>query len=494
MIQRILKLIVCALSFTTNVAFADLIQRTALEDALRNRVQKAVDIFDTEARIFVQVRYKDFKGPLPGSTINISSSIPANPDIEDIAAVQITIYSKRVPFEADAEKTIASALPIPPALAKIEYKKWEFTNSVVTSERLTPQNLSTLLNSSWQAVWEQLRFGALILAVVFAFVAVALGMMRASSIKAQTRALVEAASKIQSSAEAPMARAQQAGPMPMETGASTVTSGAGFTSNGPKYLEQMALDSIIEILADCYWCQREGYAHYVWRELSLEKREKILAKVDFMNDYVSFFMTKKPVNLNLHEHPYYLAPAPLWSTAQDDLKKQIEKNPKLWSRLSPLRQSSLTLPLSVKIEGLADGKAPAKLVPMSARSTPRDLPVTVDFGDLSIDDEMQLFNAPEEVPNELRPQVKSLVWLAHKDAAFVKECLSKWDAKALAEAWIGPEPVLAQLEKQMPEKKLTLMKDYLTKVKPSRRSPVFLSLAQEGASNIDQINDEKQAA
>ncbi|MNL84237.1 hypothetical protein D3C87_2121440 [compost metagenome] len=75
------------------------------------------------------------------------------------------------------------------------------------------------------------------------------------------------------------------------------------------------------------------------------------------------------------------------------------------------------------------------------------------------------------------------MWLCQKPATHVSEVLARFDARTLAEAWIGPTEVLQSLESHLPEKKLKLLNNYRQKTAPSRHSPVFSALVQEGLKN-----------
>jgi hypothetical protein len=87
------------------------------------------------------------------------------------------------------------------------------------------------------------------------------------------------------------------------------------------------------------------------------------------------------------------------------------------------------------------------------------------------------------VPVALRENIQTLVWLAQKDDAFIQKTLSRYDARSLASAWVGPEAVLKKLEAQLPEKKLKLLLNYREKTIPSRHSDAYASLVAEGFKN-----------
>jgi hypothetical protein len=116
----------------------------------------------------------------------------------------------------------------------------------------------------------------------------------------------------------------------------------------------------------------------------------------------------------------------------------------------------------------------------STKTAARVLQVKPSWGDVTGSDEVVLYENPEMVPVQMRKHVRSLVWLAQKDAEYVKQVLAKYDARSLAEAWIGPDEVLKSLETGLPEKKLRLLQTYRAKLALSRDSDIFQVLVDEG--------------
>ncbi len=95
-------------------------------------------------------------------------------------------------------------------------------------------------------------------------------------------------------------------------------------------------------------------------------------------------------------------------------------------------------------------------------------------------DEQSICQNPTIIPAELQAQVRSLVWLARKDESYIKKTLEKYDARALASAWVGPDEILKSLEAALPEKKLRLVRAYKEKMLPSRQSETYRLLVEEG--------------
>lgn len=481
-----MRLILSALFLVTGLAHADLNQRTNLEDTIRDRVQKAAQLFDPHAQVFVQIHYKEFKGALPGSAFDVSSGIPANPDIDDIQNVSISIYSTKAPFPAEADQTVTMSLPFPRTLAKIEYKKWEF--EPIKDNAFTPDILSKVTDRVLTSFrWILLSLGLLIGAgfAISSF-------LRSRDTRRQTADLVAASQQLaqtrgqESADERPSAEEKNA---PSKSAVDLANSPIQENS----YIANLNIDGLTELFGDCYWCEADGYAHFLWRSLPVAQRAQLLEKIPFTKDYVPYFFNLPPENLAVHEHPYYLSPQALWSTSQTDLKNQIAAKPNLWTAISPLRQQTLDLNLAQKLEAVQNQR-PTAVQFTNAKSPLREFPKAADFGDLSDADELSLFEKPDQVPEPLRANVKTLVWLALKDDDFIRENLASFNARSLAQAWIGPQDVLQKLERCLPEKKSVLLKEYLEKVSPSRKSSTFQQLARLGAMGNPSKQDDRSAA
>jgi len=173
-----------------------------------------------------------------------------------------------------------------------------------------------------------------------------------------------------------------------------------------------------------------------------------------------------------------------WSdVSEENLAKMVRTSGSTWHFLSPMRQKHLPLSFEEKLRALQSEPSKAKPTKPTAKSQPRSFENKPSWGEMSLEDESSVFQQPDMVPETLRPFVKSLLWLAQKDQSFVEQTLSKYDARALASAWIGPQEVLAKLEAALPEKKRKLLLTYASKTHASRQSSAYMALVEEGFKN-----------
>ncbi|HMN67249.1 MAG TPA: hypothetical protein PKC28_01800 [Bdellovibrionales bacterium] len=76
--------------------------------------------------------------------------------------------------------------------------------------------------------------------------------------------------------------------------------------------------------------------------------------------------------------------------------------------------------------------------------------------------------------------MRSLVWLALAPVVHREKILSEIDARQLAEAWIGPEPVLAALKEVLSPKKAEMLAHFLSSSAPDRDNATFGYLFEAG--------------
>lgn len=456
-------------------AHADLLDRVKLEDTLRGRIEDAFRIYDEKAKVFVRLDYKaNYQNALPGmNSENEGGYGPLKIEGADIVKINVEVYSELDPVPAEAKETLYRVLPVDKNKVAMSFKKSKVAPVKESPKPIDSASLTGVMN---EAVWGFSK-NLFSLSGVMGFVILAVGFYlnsrRLREFKQQFSALTAALSELSLGGQAAPAPATREAAAPVAK-----PSGHGEKSQ----VEKMAPTSLQELFADCYWCERDAYAHWLWQEMSNEQRKSLLAEIDFMRAYSVSFMSLAPEEVGYHTHPYYLDPSPLKALSQDDLAKIVKAQNGLWHAISPLRQQSLPLSFGEKLAALQSAPSSNKSA-FTGRSPLRTLEMKPTWGDVTEADELALFENPEMVPPALRPHVSSLVWLAQKDAETIQKALGKFDARALASAWIGPDEVLKKLEAQLPEKKLKLLQTYREKTPPQRRSPSYLSLVQEGIKN-----------
>lgn len=464
------------LLLSTPAAQADLLDRMRLEDTLRSRIENAFQLYDPKARVLLRFDYKNFTGTLPGTTIETRGEVnPYNIESADISRLSIEIYTDLENITAEAKELVHKVIPLEKSKINVTYKKikTQFPQEIPPAH-LDPQSLSTIARESMDSLSHFLGFlmgGIFLIATAFLF-------------QQNSRKLKEFKIQVQLLSNALTERATSA-PLPPPTMSAQASRNSAPTSPGDgRELKNIDHKFLKELFADCYWCQEDGYAHWLWKQLDSPQKTNLLAQWILLKDYSLSFVEAEPLELSYHEHPYYLDPLELFQLSQEDLCQLTRQELALWHFLSPMRQQNLPLTLEERLKAVQtkpDSKKPQ--FPDRKPSTPRTLEARISWGDLTSEDERSLFDHPDMVPVALREHIQSLVWLAQKEEAYIQKVLLRYDARSLASAWVGPEEVLKKLEAQLPEKKLKLLLTYIEKQTPTRHSEIYTSLVAEGLKN-----------
>lgn len=460
------------LFYFSGAARADLLDRLRLEEALKDRVEDAFRLYDPKAQVLVRLDYKSFQGALPGTTIETRGEVnPFNIDSGDITRINVEIFTDLEDVVPEAKSLVLKAVPLEKSKISVDYKKLKtsFPKEALRSP-LDPQALSTIARDtmdSFMKIFGVISVGGLLLFLAFLFQQ---NSRKLKEFKQQVQLLTTALSE-HNNMPPPMVSHAAAGSK-LPTGPAGEGDKAPFKSFSPASLQ--------ELFADCYWCREDAYAHWLWRQLESPQRSELLNLSPLLKDYSLYFVSLKPLELSYHDHPYYLDPRGLSSVSQEDLCAQIRGDLGLWHFLSPMRQQNLPLSLEERL-GALQSKPEGKKTPLSLKnqSPLRVLETKHSWGELSSEDEETLFRHPEMVPSALRENIHSLAWLAQKENSIIQNVLSRYDARSLASAWVGPESVLKKLEAQLPEKKLKVLLSYLEKSPPSRHSDTYASLVAE---------------
>lgn len=470
-----MKIFLVLLTLIPGIAFSDLLDRVRLEEALRTRLEQIVQTKDAKARVLARVDYQKFETELPGTSSRGNDFTPSRLELSDIAKLEIDVYTELADIDADTRKLLIESAHVPSNRVKLT------VHNVQTPEAarraVEAKDLSEIAEKSVSELTRETRF---FLAGMFAMMLLAgagvwwMAKRRMKEFKDQVILLANAISE-GGGGGARMAPAPSA-----STPAFRASNSAGPSNE--RMLKEVPQQAVNELFADCYWTKNDGYAHWLWKNLDSDQRTQALSKLSFMSEYSLSFVSNIPVEQAHHEHPFYISPISCAHLSMIDVDAAVSKDLSIWHKLSPMRQMCSTLPLKSKVKAVATKPAAAFSWP-STPSTQRKLDSKVAFGQISSDDEAALFETPNLAPLELRGNIRSLVWLAQKDEAFIKSVLARFDARSLASAWVGPEVVLKKLEACVPEKKMKLLRMHLEREEPSRDSSVYDSLVQEGLRN-----------
>jgi hypothetical protein len=502
------SLLILLFSFAAgSIARADLANSLKVEETLRARVESLIQVYDPRAKVVLSFEYKNFDSELPGMAVAIDptasrQSIAAN----DFARVKVEILTsldqvpsevrdmiyRQLPFPRDHVAMKVSKLPQLAPEVQMPLDTVTFTTVLrsVFGETFSEgmgKSLKPALQDAMNAVANQtlLTFAWILTAALGGslVIFIAFSTLTNARLLREFRQHFSALSTALS--EGKMGGASRPTREEM-TDNDRVTSAVAQSpsSERERSFENLPLNSLSELFADCYWCERDGYAAWLWQRLAVEQRKSLLTSLPFMSDYCAYIIALPATAASDHNHPYYLNPLALARLSQEDLAALVRQKPGLWHALSPLRQARLPLSLREKISALQASPMPeAADLSAAVKNSPsplRKLAIRPPWSEISLADEKSIFENPDSIPLEFRPHLKSLVWLALREPEVIKKALGPFDARSLATAWIGPKEALSRLEEALPEKKLKLLQTYLPKIQPDRHSEAYLALVEEG--------------
>lgn len=245
------------------------------------------------------------------------------------------------------------------------------------------------------------------------------------------------------------------------------------------YLEGFSNESFVSVLSDCYWCQEDGYASFVWQGVPLHQRKNVISETTFLSRYIETLTGKEGQDLGCLDHPYYLSPMAVNHLDNAALTEMVKKYPVLISRVSPLRAKNLNLTAldRVRLELAAEGKDGEKTpdfkeVPMGKqRVFSRKAPITI----ASVEEESALVKL-KGISFELKSRIPSLAWLLELPEQKRSQVLESLTNEELAMAWVGPQDVLEKLKKSLSVERRAELSTWLGRVRPNRKSMGFKKL------------------
>lgn len=455
---------------------ADLLDRIKLEDSIRDRVEQTLRVADPNSRAIVRFDFKRFKEALPGTNVSsFQDLMPTKIETADISGITITAYTELENFPPEISDSVYSVVPFEKSKIKLDIKKYPI--AVKLSPRLNSKDLSDIADKSVKTFSQVMGLSLVALALLgMAFLFIQ-NNRKMNIFRDQIKTLATAIS------EGGMGGARSA-PMPNMTESSRISTPVDSSPGAESHLvlHRLPIQSLAELMADCYWTEQDEYAHWIWKNLETSQQSDLYTHFEKMREYSMYFVNKVPVQMVFHDHPYYLQPNKLTKISQSDLLTEFKSDLGRWHLISPLRQEFLPMDLASKLKAVQMPTPSQNWVPQKT-SEARKLKTLVRWGKITIQDEKDIFDNPKMIPENFKSNIPSLVWLAQKEPTAISQVLNQFDARSLAEAWVGPEEVLAKLEQSLPEKKLKLLQTYKTQTASSRSSPVYMALVQQGLKN-----------
>ncbi len=490
-----------------------------LEIALEKRISPMVLRFDPNALIRINVTMKKISAPLPGTAIeveNFSGSSDGQGFSEaEIANTTVTIYTTKDPFPNFLKKEITDALAGMKATVKVSAMSDEAKSSLGAADQSETERNMELMKEFLENYGKQSRSLSIFLSVAIGLtllIALAVGAGVAFSL--QKRGSNEM-SRLVENRLVPVLKElggteERGGNNKPTVLQATLTAtpdtfkgaggggGGGSNGNGASDVTSLDVSAIEAILSDCYWCQYDTYAAWLWSVMLPNQRATIFESKKLDKEYLKLIQALPKDRFEDHLDPTYLNPPSLHLVSQEDLARWVEGFLPGFHLLSPMRQATLPISLKTRLACAAETiDEKTKVLPFPEKvSAKRKIKKVQKFNDPTFEDETTILHNPAMVREDMRPQLKSLVWLSLRPLEYRKMVLAQYSAEQLAEAWIGSPEVLARLMEALPEKKRLMLEGYLKTATLSKKSAVYLRLVESGWNDeiaLSEMGDKKAA-
>lgn len=467
-----------------------------LEIKMTQKIKDLIAAVDPDAVVMTKVELKKSNTELVGVPVSavgmFSTEGSSTVEEVDIERINVTILTSLDKFPDSISKLVESSVlsttrkgrvtvsPMDPAMkAAVTARKLNQSAQADSMRKiaeisetvgLTLQNMAKKL-----AIWIMIAFLGFVIA--FGFMKVLTDMPAQKKYGAMLNQMAEKIANGQGSGAGAGAVREVAmkSPTPESSGAAASTGPADMSapkdfSIEEEFFKQMSSASIAMLLSDCYWCEKDNYAAWVWSKILPVRRLELLSKWPQLNAYSSFISRLTPKWERYHTDSAYLKPIPNLMISNEDLKVSLKKEPSAWGVLSMMRKQTVGVTLQERIE-LSKFKD-STFTPSwpTQESALRNLPLQIEITHLSVEDEENLMKNPTMISGDMKRQLPSLIWVALLEKSKREQVLSKVPAQGLAEIWTAPKEALDLILEALPEKKRDLVVEYAAKVPADRQS------------------------
>jgi hypothetical protein len=456
---------------------AEMKKTLEIENYLEERISSFVKQIDPRAQVFVKVELKEVALTLPGTSIEYMGSTGVKQiEFEDVKEIKVKILTSLENFPDWTKLQISQNFSF--AKIKTEVAVEKYTPEML--ERFESAHSKNVLLEWLDKVW---GYGAWLFGFLALLISGSLfgtGIYLKQLFRNQvTRILGAMTSQNENPREELAPKIDERNLQNQNT--DEIITPASF---------DLPVEGLVELFADCYWTQQDSYAKWLWEHLSIQQRQTTLENWTPMREYSLQIQFSFGTSAHFHTHPYYLKPAPLRNLNNSEIEKVILQNHSAWASLSPLRKQAIHIPLEIKLSIInTQNPQSSKIQWPTLRSPERHFDSSGDLGELSIEDDLALWQNSDLVPQPLRKKVSTLVWVALLAEEKRKALLSQYAAVDLASIWIAPPEALDKLKEVIPEKKLKLVESYLKTIKSSRSSEKFKQISNKAVDLLSEKHE-----
>jgi hypothetical protein len=476
-----------------------------LETKITEKVRGIISPIDPDAIIYTNVNVKKINTELTGTQMAtmgfMATSDVRKIDDADIQSIDVTVLSSKPEFPKEVSKLVESVVLGISKKGKVTITKMEastfdaiqknkeFSKIHAENSKMQAEN-SKKLGEVAESFYSLLIWFGLLAIIGFAAVQFVISKLTQKTLSKTANDIVEKIAMISSTSAAPEPlRPIASQPDLPELGfQNPAPSRSSFESNNKSNaLDSLSAKTLIAILSDAYWCEQDSYASWLWSQLNPKVQSQLLITWPLLSSYVRYLDSVSAVEDSFHFDSSYLSPAECQHLSNQALLEFLKAQPKAWGQISLMRRKSIPLGLRERVEFSKYSNEQTKVAWPHQPSELRHLPQQLEISRLNIEDEKAILDNPDMIPENMRANLPSLVWLFMCPLEIRNQILQNLPAQSLAEIWIGPEEMLKELETSLPEKKLALLKDYQSITKPNRSSATLKQVSFKAVQALKAI-------
>jgi hypothetical protein len=398
--KKIIVLLLALLA-TNSYSSTELIVSTHT-DLISNFIKKA----DKDASVQITAKFSDGSTPLPGTPFKFSGELDSKSNISSLA---VTVYHFAIPETETASITnfIKEELKRSKYESEVSYVK--LPPSFKTSQEFESSRLSGILAAVKETgITSPIENLLMILIGVLGFSGLLILFVTNSFSKKVNSGLLKIYENIE---QLSMSFGSNNS---VEIGQSTAEQQLLSSSKDNNILEDMTTESLFALLRDCYWCEEDQYASYVFKNLRLKNIQALLENYSSLNEYFQFTSNIAAIDNGYANDPYYISPLGIEHLANDDIKDLIESNPEIFGKLPKIRLNHVMIDPKLKLK-IASGQIEDKNIDLNLfknrpSSENRELKMDQFVSISSIEEEKTLIEECND-DTELMQKVPTLHWL-----------------------------------------------------------------------------------
>ena len=470
---------------------------------LKERITSIIKAFDPQAHVFVNIESKKITAKLPMTPFTVNQlDLSDNEGKLQIKSIEVNILSakndlpikiREIVQELAAEfevQPIINFRTLPQELIKVEKEKLGETVKLPNWFQWAEEYFQKDNSVPFHQVLIGLGISGLLILLTFIWALSSWVVIRGLS-RSMHNDVGNLVSAIEQASGGGMGQAQIGDvDMPGEA-----TRGLSPVGGEESVVKSLPYNSITALLTDCYWSQQDQYAAYIWMQISISMKEKLMDEMPFLMNYVSYLTAFEGVSLGHEQDPYYLNPLKIGHIDNNTLTELTLGNPVLIKKLPPIRLNFLNLKISQRIALTQQAnEGDISEIPnfeQIEESEHRQIKKREMYKIKSFEEEMEVLHATYKKENALDivSSVVSLGWLTMLPTERATDILHNYNARQLASAWIGPDEILDKLGTYMNKDKLDLVLSYAQRMSPNREGQVFRMLHEAAVSYIKQDMD-----